>query len=163
MARSIDTEAKHLTEVVKRGHDHRGASFIEILQNCPIYNDGIFEQVKDKKVAPDFRVELKHGEPIIFGKESEKGISLNRESLALEVVPVAGNEDKLLVHNEKHKIQAQLLAAMGGPDFPVAVGVIYQEEKASFVNDSHALLHKARSEKGSLTKLLHSGHTWQVD
>jgi 2-oxoglutarate/2-oxoacid ferredoxin oxidoreductase subunit beta len=163
IARSIDTEAKHLTEVIKRGNDHKGTSFIEILQNCPIYNDGVFEQVKDKKIAPDFRVELNHGQPIVFGKESEKGITLNRESLALEVMPVAGNEDKLLVHDEKHKVQAQLLAAMSGPDFPVAVGVIYQEEKASFIDDSQELVEKARSEKGSLDELLHSGHTWEVE
>ena len=162
ISRSIDTEAKHLTEVVKRGHDHRGASFIEILQNCPIYNDGIFEQVKDKKIAPDFRVELSHGQPIIFGKESEKGITLNRDSLELEVVSVAGNEDKLLVHDETHKIQAQLLATMAGPDFPVAVGVIYREEKTSFVEDSQELVQKARIEKSSLKSLLHSGHTWEV-
>ncbi|NKB33776.1 MAG: 2-oxoacid:ferredoxin oxidoreductase subunit beta [Pseudomonadales bacterium] len=163
IARSIDTEAKHLTQVVKRGHDHRGASFIEILQNCPIYNDGIFEQVKDKKIAPDFRVEVAQGEPLKFGKDQEKGIVLNRDSLQLEVVAAEGNEDKLLVHDESNKIQAQLIAAMGGPDFPVAVGVIYREEKTSFIEDVQAQVETARSSKGSLEKLLNSGHTWEVD
>lgn len=163
IARSIDTEAKHLTEVVKRGHDHDGAAFIEILQNCPIYNDGIFEQVKDKKIAADFRVEVVHGEPLKFGKEKEKGIVLNRQSLALEVVAVKGNEDELLVHDETNKIQAQLVASMSGPDFPVAVGVLYRENKPSFIQDSQKLVADARNEKGSLESLLHSGHTWEVD
>jgi len=163
IARSIDTEAKHLTEVVKRGHDHRGAAFVEILQNCPIYNDGIFEQVKDKKVAPDFRVEVVHGEPLKFGKENEKGIALNRDSLRLEIVSVKGNEGRLLIHDETNKIQAQLIAAMAGPDFPVAIGVLYRENKTSFIHDAQVQVEKARSTKRSLEGLLNSGHTWEVD
>jgi 2-oxoglutarate ferredoxin oxidoreductase subunit beta len=163
IARSIDTEAKHLAAVVTRGHDHDGASFIEILQNCPIYNDGIFEQLKDKKIAANFKVVLIHGEPIIFGLEKEKAISLNRESLQLEVVEVSGNEDKILIHDENNKILATMLATMSAPDFPVAVGVIYREEKTSFIDDSYQQLIKAREVKSSLEELLHSGHTWEVE
>ena len=163
IARSIDTEAKHLSAVVKDGHDHKGTAFIEILQNCPIYNDGVFEQVKDKKIAPDFRVEVSHGEPIVFGAEKEKGVVLDRQSLQLEVVAVSGNESDLLVHDETNKVQAQLLAAMQGPDFPVAVGVLYREQKPSFIDDVQEQLIAARQEPGSLQELLHSGHTWTVD
>ncbi|MDA1370576.1 MAG: 2-oxoacid:ferredoxin oxidoreductase subunit beta [Proteobacteria bacterium] len=162
IARSIDTEAKHLTMVTTRGYAHKGAAFIEILQNCPIYNDGIFEKLKDKKSAPDFRVEVEHGAPIIFGQDNQKGIHLNRESLSLEVIDVAGNEGRILVHNENNKVLAQLLAAMVGPEFPVAVGVLYREDKASFVEDSREQLSRARSKPGSLKELLHSGHTWEV-
>jgi len=162
IARSIDTESKHLSQIIERGSKHCGSSFIEILQNCPIYNDGIFEQVKNKKLAADFRVEVNHGDPIIFGKDNEKGIKLNRESLSLEVVPVAGNEDQLLKHDERNKVQAQLLASMKGPDFPIAVGVLYKEERNLFIEDNQKQLRKHRSEKGSVKKLLESGHTWQV-
>lgn len=162
IGRSIDTEAKHLSTVVKRAHDHNGAGFVEILQNCPIYNDGVFEQVKDKKIAPDFRVELEHRQPIIFGKDKEKGIYLNRDSLQLEVMEVAGNEDRILIHDETNKVQAQLLAAMQGPEFPVAVGVLYREEKTSYVDDTHQQLSKVRHTGGSLDELLRSGHTWTV-
>ena len=162
IGRSIDTEAKHLTEVVRRAHDHNGAGFVEILQNCPIYNDGVFDQVKDKKLAADFRVELEHRQPIIFGQQGEKAVSLNRETLQLEVIVAAGNEDRVLVHDETNKVQAQLLAAMQGPEFPVAVGVLYREEKASYVDDTHKQLGKVRHTRGSLDELLHSGHTWTV-
>ncbi len=162
IARSIDTEAKHLAAVIKRAHDHHGASFVEILQNCPIYNDGVFEQVKDKKVADDFRIEVEHRQPLIFGKDNEKGICLNRQTLELEVIAAAGNEDRLLVHDETNKVQAQLLAAMGGGDFPVAVGVLYREEKATFVDEAQSQLSKARSGSRSLDALLRSGHTWKV-
>ncbi len=163
IARTIDTEANHLFTVVKRGYAHKGAAFIEILQNCPIYNDGIFEQVKDKKISADFKVELEHGQPIVFGKEGEKGIRLNRENLSLEIVEINNNKSELLVHDETNKVQAQLLAAMAAPDFPVAVGVLYRQQKTSFDEDSHAQLIEARTAKASMQELLHSGHTWVVD
>lgn len=162
IARSIDTEAKHLSEVVARGHAHKGAAFIEILQNCPIYNDGIFEQVKDKKTAPEHRVELQHGKPIIFGTENDKAIRLNRETLELEVIAAAGNEAEILVHNEHSRVLGSLLALMRGPDFPVAVGVIYREDKSSFIDDTYQQLLKTRVARGDLQQLLRSGHTWVV-
>jgi 2-oxoglutarate ferredoxin oxidoreductase subunit beta len=160
IARTIDTQAKHLAAVVTRGHEHRGTSFIEILQNCPIYNDGIFNQVTDKKIAADFKVELTHGEPIIFGKERERGIRLNHDSLKLERVDAAS--DDVLIHDETNKVLATLLATMKGPDLPVAVGVIYREEKPSYVDDSQQQLISLRKAKGSMTDLLTSGHTWEV-
>jgi len=162
IARSIDTEAKHLSAVVKASHEHKGTGFVEILQNCPIYNDGVFEQVKDKKLAQDFRVEAVHGEPLLFGKEKEKAISLNRDTLALEVIESANNADRILVHDETNRVLAQLLAAMSGPDFPVAVGVLYSKAKSTFTADTEAHLQQVRRSSGNLKDLLHSGHTWQV-
>ncbi|MEQ8953335.1 MAG: 2-oxoacid:ferredoxin oxidoreductase subunit beta, partial [Gammaproteobacteria bacterium] len=155
IARSIDTEAKHLSAIAKLGHAHPGTAFIEILQNCPIYNDGVFDNVKDKKLAADFRVELEHGKPILFGKNLEQGIRLNRDTLALEVI--AADAGDVLVHDETNKVLAQLLAAMSNPDFPVAVGVLYRENKSSFVVDSHQQLISARETGGDLKALLHSG------
>ena len=163
IARSIDTEAKHLTAVVKASHAHKGTGFVEILQNCPIYNDGVFEQVKDKKLAPDFRVEVVHGEPLRFGKDKEKAISLNRDTLTLEVIESAPNADRILVHDETNRVLAQLLAAMSGPDFPVAVGVLFSEAKSAFTADTEAHLQQLRRSSGKLKDLLHSGHTWQVE
>lgn len=161
IARTIDTEAKHLAAVVTRGHEHTGATFIEILQNCPIYNDGIFDQVKDKKIAADFKVELSHGEPIVFGKEREQGIRLNHDNLKLELVDATS--DDVLIHDETNKVLATMLATMKGPDFPVAVGVIYREEKATYVDDSQQQLISVRAAQGSMSELLQSGHTWEVE
>ncbi len=165
VARSIDTEARHLSAVVKRGHGHRGASFIEILQNCPIYNDGIFDLVKDKKTAPDFRIEVEHGKPLVFGHDNQKGIRLNTSSLKLEVVNFTGaaSEQGLLVHDEHNKVLAQLLSDMSGPDFPVAVGVLYSEAKPSYNSSVKAQLDSLRERgKGDLEALLTSGNTWTV-
>ena len=93
---------------------------------------------------------------------NEKGIKLNRESLALEVVPTAGNEGEILIHDERNKVQAQLIAEMKGPNFPIAVGVLYREEKSSFVADVYEKLSNEDQERASLQALLESGQTWQV-
>jgi 2-oxoglutarate ferredoxin oxidoreductase subunit beta len=166
VARSIDTEMKHLSAVIKAAHAHQGASFVEILQNCPIYNDGIFEQVKDKKIAPDYRIEVEHGKPLVFGKESNKGIRLNRDSLALEVVALGGEAalDDILVHDQTNIAQAQLIAAMQGPDFPVAVGILYYKPVTAYLADLAEQRLKLREQRGTgdLDRLLQSGHTWQV-
>jgi 2-oxoglutarate ferredoxin oxidoreductase subunit beta len=165
IARSIDTEAKHLSVVVKRGDEHRGSAFIEILQNCPIYSDGIFENVKNKKLAADFKVEVEHGKPLVFGKERNKGIQLDFQTLTLKVVELTDmvQETDLLVHNENNKTLAQLISTMSGPDFPVAVGVIYRQDKASYVTDSQEQVNVARKKKRSLQELLNSGNTWTVE
>jgi 2-oxoglutarate ferredoxin oxidoreductase subunit beta len=139
---------------------------VEILQNCPIYNDGIFEQVKDKKIAPDFRVEVEHGKPLVFGKDKNRGIRLNREKLALEVVTIGEGTElaDLLVHDQTNLAQAQLIAAMQGPDFPTAIGILYHKPVTAYVTDLSDQRLKLREKRGAgdLGKLLRTGHTWQV-
>lgn len=165
VARSIDTEMKHLSEVIKQSHAHNGASFVEILQNCPVYNDGIFDDVKDKKTAKDHRIEVKHGQPLLFGKDQEKGLRLDPQKLCLEVVDVqAQGLDSILVHDQGNKIIAQLLADLQGPDFPVAVGVLYHNPASAYVTDIYSQRLSVRDQKGKadVNKLLRSGHTWTV-
>ena len=166
VARSIDTEAKHLGPCVRRSYEHKGAAFVEILQNCPIYNDGVFEQVKDKKQAADNRVELEHGKPMIYGAEKNKGLRLNSQTLQLETVELGKDgvdESDLLVHDEGNRVLAQLLSTMAGPELPVAVGVLYSERKDGYVEDSVEQQETLRSrEKGDLNQLLRGGNTWQV-
>lgn len=165
VARSIDTEAKHLATVVERSHAYPGAAFVEILQNCPIYNDGAFDEVKEKKLAAEHRIELEHGRPLLFGSNQDKGIRLNSLTLQLEVVNLGGaiSEADLLVHDETNRVLAQLLAGMSGPDFPVAVGVLYCSNRAEFVSQVQHHLAAVRSRsKADLRALLHSGNTWKV-
>lgn len=165
VARSIDTDAKHLAPVIRRSYEHKGASFVEILQNCPIYNDGIFEQLKSRKLLADFRIDVVHGQPLVFGKDSNKGIRLDTQKLQLEVVELGDgiSAADLLVHDEGNKVLAQMLCSMAGPDFPVAVGVLYTENKPGYVADSTSQLETIRSRsKGDLKALLNSGNTWDV-
>ena len=168
IARSIDTEMKHLTEVLTRAHDHKGASFVEILQNCPVYNDGIFEAVKDKKQAPETRLVLEHGKPMTFGRENEKGIRLDPKTLKLSVVTIGEDgvtEDDILVHDETNKVLAQMLAELSLPEFPVPVGVLYNNPATAYTDDVYELQLVVREKKGEpdLNALLRSGQTWTVE
>jgi len=165
VARSIDTDAKHLSPVIRRSYEHKGASFVEILQNCPIYNDAVFDQLKDKKVLTEFRIDVVHGQPLVFGAQSNKGIRLNTQTLQLEVVELADGitEADLLVHDEGNKVLAQMLSSMGAPGHPVAVGILYSESKSGYVADSIGQLETIRSRsKGDLQALLNSGNAWEV-
>ncbi|MBL6690542.1 MAG: 2-oxoacid:ferredoxin oxidoreductase subunit beta [Pseudomonadales bacterium] len=168
VARTIDTEAKHMGPVLKRAHAHRGTSFVEIYQNCPVYNDGIFDQIKEKKTAADTRLVLEHGKPLTFGAENEKGIRLNAQTLMLEVVTIGEDgvtEDDIVVHDETNKILAQMLAGLKLPDFPEPIGVLYCEATApSYTDDVYQQRIVVKEQKGEpdLNALLRTGHTWTV-
>ena len=168
VARSIDTEAKHLTPVLQRAHDFKGASFVEIYQNCPVYNDGIFDYIKDKKKAPETRLYLEHGKPLIFGVENEKGIRFNNKTLSFEAGIIGEDgftEEDLVVHDETNKVLAQMLAGLSSPDFPEAVGVLYCEvDSPSYTEDVYEQRIVVREKRGAadVNALLRTGHTWTV-
>jgi len=166
VARSVDTDMKHLTSMITRAHQHKGASYVEIMQNCPIYNDGFFDDIRHKKTAADFSLVLEHGKPLVFGKDNNKGICLDAATLSLKVVTIGEDclLDEVLVHDETNKTLAQLLAAMHGPDFPLALGVLYYKPDHDYISDLYAQREKLNKgkEKPDIDKLLHSGHTWQV-
>ena len=168
VARSADTMQKHLVSTFHRARGHRGTSFVEILQNCIIYNDGIFDSLTSKKTAADHVVEAVHGEPLIFGAAHGKGLRLNPRTLSLEVVSLAadgGNADDILIHDETNRPLAGLLAALGGPDFPTVVGVIYRAPAATFetaVLDQVADRPSLDSAQRDIHALLTGGATWRV-
>src|SRR5581483_7033850 len=101
VARTIDVDINHMTEVLKRANDHKGAAFVEIYQNCKIFNDGVFEYATDKSVKAENLLYLEHGKPMIFGKDRSKGIRLH--GLNPEVVKLGSgiSQDDLLIHDEK--------------------------------------------------------------
>ena len=168
VARSIDTEAKHLTPVLQRAHDYEGASFVEIYQNCPVYSDGIFDYIKDKKNAVETRLYLEHGKPLSFGSDNEKGIRFNSRTLKLEIVRIGEDgvtERDLVVHDETNKVLAQMLADLKSPEFPEAIGVLYCEGDApSYIADVYDQRVIVREKKGTadMNALLRTGHTWIV-
>jgi 2-oxoglutarate ferredoxin oxidoreductase subunit beta len=152
VARSIDTLQPHLIAVLKRAHGHHGASFVEILQNCVVFNDAVFENITGKEVAPDAQVLVEHGKPLLFGKSKEKGLRLKPGKLELEIVPAAPD---VLVHDETNRPLAQLLAALD-PPFPVAMGVLYCNPATSYEREVVV------ETGGSLDALLNSERTWEV-
>ena len=167
IARSIDTNQKHLPVMLKRAHAYKGAAFVEIFQNCIVYNDAVFANFTEKDVAADMQIELEDGKPMIFGKEKNKGLRLKKGKIALEVVTIGENgvtEADILVHDETDKVMAGLLAAMEPPDFPKALGVLYSNEGLSYETAVHAQIAEVTkaSPPQSLNQLLRRGNTWTV-
>jgi 2-oxoglutarate ferredoxin oxidoreductase subunit beta len=164
VARSIDTDRKHLTEVLRRAAHHRGAAFVEILQNCNIYNDGAFDAVREDDAN---RIYLRDGERIRFGAEGERGV-VRRPDGSCAIVDVDDvGEDALLVHTE-HAQEPSLAFALSRLTLPtvgtVPVGIFRDAEEAVYDDLMAAQLDEARERQGAgdLSALLHAGDTWEV-
>ena len=170
VGRGIDTVRSRLGEVVRRAHRHRGASFVEILQNCPVYNDGAFAAFTARDRAPVAQIEVRHGEPLRFGRDGEMGLGLDPRRLRLEVVePGRGGatDEDVCIHDETNRTLAQLLAALDAPEFPVATGVLYCDPAPEYVEAVRAQREHVRESRRSsgaadLDALLRSGRTWRV-
>jgi 2-oxoglutarate ferredoxin oxidoreductase subunit beta len=164
VARSVDTLQKHLVEVLKRAHQHHGASFTEIFQNCIVFNDKAFSDFTDREIAAERQVHVEHGAPLRFGKDGEKGLRLKPGTLQLEPVTIGENgvtEADILIHDEKNRALAQLLVAMEPPELPVALGVIYCDPAPAYEDQVESRLDAACC--GDLSDLLRSARTWSVD
>jgi 2-oxoglutarate/2-oxoacid ferredoxin oxidoreductase subunit beta len=170
VARVSDTDAKLLGQLLVRAHEHKGTSFIEILQNCPVFNDGIWDSIADKKVKNDRQLVLEHGKPLLFGKGGELGIRV-RPDLTPEVVPVGEGPGKvplteIAVHDEQGSgAYAFMLGQMAHPDFPVPVGVLRAASKPTYDDLASAQVGQAlqKSGPGKVKELLRAGMTWEVD
>jgi 2-oxoglutarate ferredoxin oxidoreductase subunit beta len=168
VARGIDTIQGPLCELFRRAHAHRGTSFVEILQNCPVFNDGAFDALTLREVASDVQLWVEHGKPLVFGKERNRGLRLRPGRLELEVVELGGasglTEADLLVHDETDRTLAFLLGQLQPPSFPMAFGVLYCDPAPTFeaaVTQQNAAA-TAKVGPGDLDALLRSGHTWTV-
>ena len=168
LGRGIDTVRPRLADVVRRAHGHRGASFIEIFQNCPVYNDGVFAGFTARDRAAAAQIEVRHGEPLRFGRNGELGLRLDPRALRLEVVEPGRDgvtDEEVCVHDETNRVLAQLLVAMEPPDYPVATGVIHCDPAPEYVASVAAQRERVRRERGAgadLDALLREGHTWRV-
>ena len=170
VARGFDV-SKNLPDVLKAAHAHRGAAFIEIFQNCVVYNKDVFDDFAQPKGAEDRQLWLENGAPMLFASGT-RGITLNRDSLRLEVVEVAAKEDGspdwqsagVIVHDVTNRAVAHMLVEMPFGPFPMALGVLYDDPRPTF--EEGVIADRARSVAGkepNLAKLLGSGQTWTVD
>jgi 2-oxoglutarate ferredoxin oxidoreductase subunit beta len=168
VARSIDTNIKHLGGILKRAAEHRGTSFVEVYQNCNVFNDGAWEYAKDRNTKEETTLELEHGKPLLFGKDRKKGIRLN--GMDPEVVEIGKgiNEDDLLFHDERspEPSLAYLLSRMRYEDgFPEPIGVFRCVDRPRYdamINDQIERSKKDKG-KGDLEKVFNSGETWNVE
>jgi 2-oxoglutarate ferredoxin oxidoreductase subunit beta len=170
VARTVDVDAPHLQEVLRRAHAHRGTAFVEILQNCPVYNDDEWIEVEDRKTRVESALVLSHGQPLVFGdKAARKGIRI------LDGVPSVVALDNgadpqaagVAVHDERHETPAYAfaLATLQRPVFPVPIGVFRAVETPTYDALLEAQVRDAvaRRGQGDLRALLHSGDTWTVE
>jgi 2-oxoglutarate ferredoxin oxidoreductase subunit beta len=166
-ARSVDHLQKHLPEVLKRAHAHNGTSFVEIFQNCIVFNDNVFGDFTAKDIADEAEIFVEHGKPLIFGKEKNRGLRLKPGKLELEAVTIGENgvtAADILVHDETNRALAGMLAAMERPTLPVALGVLYCDPTPSYEDGvkHHFELAKKHGTGKDLNALLRRGHTWTV-
>ena len=167
VARSIDTNIKHLSATLKRAADHQGTAFVEVYQNCNVFNDKAWEYATNRESKADTTLELEHGKPLIFGKDRSKGIRLN--GLDPEVVDLGKGitEDDLLFHDERspEPSLAYLLSRMRYEDgFPEPIGVFRSVDAPRYdvsINEQVEAATKANW-VGDLESLFHSGETWKV-
>ena len=168
VARTLDVERKHLPEIIRRAAAHRGSAFVEIYQNCNIFNDGAFVALTGKEGRSANRIYLEHGKPIRFGPGGESGVVMTAEG-RVETVKVADvGEDRLLVHDE-HRDDPSLAFALSriadGPTQPTPIGVFRDVQRPVYGDGIEQQLRVASEQQGpgDLERLLGSGDTWNVD
>ncbi len=168
VARTVDTHTEHLASTLEAAGRHHGASFIEVLQNCNIFNDGAWREFTERDVRDDRMLVLEHGKPLIFGKERNKGIRLR--GLHPEVVTIGEDgvrEEDLAVHDQyaEDPYLALILSRMFWPEYPVPVGVLRQVERPTQSELIDAQIEEAiaKSGPGDLMQALRAGETWTVE
>jgi len=168
VARSVDVDIKHLTMVIERAAHHKGTAFVEVYQDCNVFNSGAFFYASKKDQKADHVVYLEHGKPLIFGKNQDKGIRVNEMSRPEVVELAAGiSEDDLLFHDEQAEEPslAFLLARMRHPKFPEPMGVFRDVQRPIYDERVEAQMNEAIQTKGEgdLEALFHTGDTWVVE
>ncbi len=170
VARTIDVDAAHMQQTLRRAHAHKGTAFVEILQNCPVFNDGVWKDVQDRKTRTERSIALVQGEPLVFGAPGNlKGITMHGGNPGITELrddddPVAKG---VVVHDEflGSTAYASALATLRLPDFPLPVGVLRESEKACYEEllDDQIQETVDRLGPGDLDALLHSGDCWTVE
>lgn len=165
VARTIDKETKHLQSMIKESYNHRGTSFLEIYQNCNIFNDGAFSSLTDRDTKQDNVLLLENGKPLVFGQDQSKGIRLDGNKPEIVELGKKWSESDLLVHDSSDYVIASLLANMTYlPDFPDPLGVFYKIDSPTYedmVADQIKGAVKLKP-KASVQSILDSGDTWEV-
>lgn len=167
VARTVYDDQAHLAKVLEAAARHRGASFVEILQNCRVFNDDAFVHL-GKRTDADTRILLEHGKPVRFGEGLRKAIAVRRmEPVVVDLGAEAVPEDELLIHDKQatSPALAALLASLEPPEFPIALGIFRDIERATYdrLLGQQIENYRARRGPGDLDRLLNSGTTWEVD
>jgi 2-oxoglutarate ferredoxin oxidoreductase subunit beta len=170
VARSVDRDPKHLQEMLHRTYKHTGTSFLEIYQNCNIFNDGAFFTFTDKQTKLQNTLFVEHGEPLIFGAEKELGIKLDGYQPEIVKIGAGYSADDLWIHDENDRTKANILTrffddpAQVKDGFPRPFGVFYREERSTYDSLLKLQIQNAISSQGSgdLDALIAGHETWEI-
>ncbi len=167
VARSVDTDAQHLQAMLTRVAHHKGAAFLEIYQNCPVFNDGAFDALKDRKRKSDEILELEHGQPLIYGVDRDKVVKLDPRTQTLYPGTLGESDGGVeLVHDEHapNPVIASLLAQHPAPGVPTPIGVFRAVEAPAFDREvaRQQEAEVAKRGPGTLRELLEAGDRWQL-
>jgi len=166
VARTIDRETKHMQGMISRSYEHKGTSFLEIYQNCNIFNDGAFGPMTGKESKADSVLWLENGQPMVFGKEKNRGLRLDGNTPMIVEIGDKWSLDDVLVHNESDYVIASFLSNLTyQSDFPDPIGVLYAIDSPTYEDLMMAQINEAikKSDKKSVQDILNSGDTWVVE
>ncbi|MBN2423874.1 MAG: 2-oxoacid:ferredoxin oxidoreductase subunit beta [Calditrichaceae bacterium] len=168
VARTIDREPKHMVEMLTRAARHKGTSFVEVYQNCPIFNDGVYSELTDPKTKKDKLLIMEDGKPYIFGQDNNKALNWNCNNFEVMDVDANTDLDNLIKHEEhagRAALEFMLVSMTINPDLPTPIGIFrdikmdtYEDLLIKQINDVKAL-----KGEGSLEQLFNSGNTWMVN
>jgi len=160
VARGVDTQIKQLVDVLKAAYHHKGAAFVEIFQNCIVFNEDVFEGFTAKTNVAEHQLQAEHGKPLTFGTDGSRGLAFDPQSLGLKTID--GSDDTPpLVHDASNHNLASALARMENPDFPMATGILY--DNPGPVYRSAAANAGDSGERRKLMDVMRAGLSWHVD
>ena len=165
VARTVDTDVKHMSQVFEAAGRHKGTAFVEVLQNCVIFNDGAHAEVSDREKKDDHFLKLEHGKPLIFGKTVNKGIRMNGVQPEVVEFDPANPPQDLIIHDQHTTgfSYADMLARFALPNFPVAFGVLRSVSRPTYDELLQQQIEASlKSGRGDLKKLIHSGDVWEI-
>lgn len=165
VARAIDVDAVGLQWVLKEAAAHRGTSFVEIYQNCNVFNDGTFAHISERAFRAERTISLRPNQPLIFGQANDKGLSYDGNDFRVVNLETPQDQEKLYVHNAQNDISMAIkLNALTYPDFPVPLGIFRSVTRAVYEEEIAAQINQARNKQrdASLEGLLRSGKTWTI-
>jgi len=166
VARSLDVDVKGLTALIDRGANHNGTSFIEVYQDCNVFNHQAWFYATQKDTRPDNTILLENGKPLIFGADRDKGIRRNGDSVEVVTLGDGINESDLLVHDENNLAQAFLLSQLYYPEFPEPIGVFYVDaSRPSYDEQLHSQVNEVVKKNGEadLQAIITGSNTWNVE
>jgi 2-oxoglutarate ferredoxin oxidoreductase subunit beta len=161
VARTVDTQIPHMKSVIEAAHAYQGFSFVEILQNCVIFADKVFEHITEKGIRDSRQVNLMHGEPLVYGNDLEKGLQFTADGLKIVAADQADTWDA----QQRDAAKAyQICQSQENGEFPVPIGIFHSVERATLDAQVHAQIAETTEKlgKGSITSLLQSGEIWNV-